>query len=505
MLRLNLPSRRPIVFSEYWLFIPLALLFNIYILRSEYKERELKKQKEQALADQQRLVEQIEKLKADRRRKEKIYYFATNNLLALLNLRGGEQLEKVIAQTAETFIHTMEYRNCLLERGLRVIDNNRIRELVYKQFSHKAIHGVVYATRSLICYMANRYGKTAPIIPFLPIRAHRLLEVLDVSSGAVAAKKLGSALSIVGGLRQLLVADTLTGSIGGLLAGIFGVCLDYNIIDDGFIEIPSVAVDLPMGQIRRRIASVPEVVSVDIDDNKIVMPTFSNSDYPRECVLFDQQMFNSRCRNLRPTEISQISAGAGMRYNDVANLQDGTWVRMAEFNDRVEIEPWIPKASCTQNCESDCVFFTTDHTEYTCKYTCTKSCTYSTPPAIKAAVPKMTEPRGYLRGSMKVEPATIADKIVEPVTIADKIVEPATIADKIVETTRLSKATEPRLYLRGSVKRSKQCNNFLEKFKDSANVPVSEQWDANLSWKTSKITERCTAMKALASNLDDEL
>lgn len=87
----------------------------------------------------------------------KIFYLATDNLLVILKIRGGEEFVKFLEDYVD-----VAYENCIKGTGLRYVNNHRIQQLVYSVFKFKAKNGVVFITKNALCYLIDIYGLGLP-------------------------------------------------------------------------------------------------------------------------------------------------------------------------------------------------------------------------------------------------------------------------------------------------------------------------------------------------------
>jgi hypothetical protein len=296
MLIIKVSSNRVFLVNEYWILVPIMLLIDIVIIVKVKKNRAKKK------------------------------------LEAALKARGGQD---VVVNLVEDYIE-VTHPNCLVGKGLRYVNNKRLRNIVHSLFKSKAKNGVIYITKTALCHLVKMYGLGFLGFPALPIP---IPDFIEISNWLLLGKKIVSITCLGISLPMLILAQGYTTAI---LIGGFAIVMMFNLEDPGFLIISSEPVLIPVSLIRRRIADQPELVSVDLEfvsTKKIMMPEFSGS---YQCLLPVQIMFNSKC-SLRPSEIVDVISNANvdvpLDYYEVVNMEDITKLKLVKFSDQFEVTP----------------------------------------------------------------------------------------------------------------------------------------------------------------------
>ena len=313
MLFIRLTSNRYLLVNEYWILIPVMLAIDIIIIVKGKKNQAKKKLQSE---------DQSERWKKKCQR-WKIFHLATGNLLAALETRGGED---IVVSLVETYVEVL-HPQCIVGKGLRYVNNERLRKIVYSLFKSKAKNGVIYITNTALCHLVKIYGLDLPALPF-PIP-----DFLGVSSWYQLVRKIISVGFLGIPLPMLILAQGPKSIIISLAAGSLGIFGMAFINDPGFLIIPTDLISGPVDSIRRRIPDQPELVSVDLAPDapsKVTMPAY--------CSLPDQSRFNPKCR-LSSSEIVKVTANADLRYDQVVNMQDVTQLGKVPFSDQFEVSP----------------------------------------------------------------------------------------------------------------------------------------------------------------------
>jgi hypothetical protein len=93
-----------------------------------------------------------------------IFHAATGNIVAGLQVRSGQN---VLAVTVEDYVQVI-HPKCLVGKGLRYVNNERLRKIVYSLFRLKAKNGVIYITKTSLCHLVEMYGLDMLALP-IPI------------------------------------------------------------------------------------------------------------------------------------------------------------------------------------------------------------------------------------------------------------------------------------------------------------------------------------------------
>jgi hypothetical protein len=292
--------------NEYWIFVPVVLVGNYVIIRKIRLGREKMKQLEN-------LRKQIEREQKIRR----ILLLALGlNGCIYLSMRGGE-LE---------FLNVEYIRDrCNIEKGVRYLDNNRLRNIIHDLYKHKRKGKIIYITATAICHLANRYGQTFLDLPFA-VGDFGLTSVFQTFRKALVTMLLGGVgpLVVMGGPFAFTVA---------LILGTSGLRLAFTNLD--FIPTSPVDVMVSAKNLKPRIPDRSDVVILNNRDKiTISQPVQEN----QECWLADQRLLNQKC-NVESTKIPDAIdlVSADLKYDETVNMQDITGLNRVEFSDKFDI------------------------------------------------------------------------------------------------------------------------------------------------------------------------
>jgi hypothetical protein len=314
---IKVSPNRVFFLDEYWILIPLMLAIDIAIIVKVKKNRAKKKLKLKQLKEKCGIL--------------KIFHIATGNILAALQIRAGEN---GFPDLVEGYIEIL-HPTCIVGKGVRFIDSERLRKIVHALHKSKAKNGVIFITKSALCYLVEMYGLNLPAFP-VPIP-----DFIGFLGWYQLARKIISVGCLGIPLPMVILAQGPTSIIWSLVAWGFGIVLAALIKDPGFVIVPTTLIYTsvtPIELIQRRIPDRPDLVSLDLEfvsPSKITMPEFSRK---YECLLPEQKLLNPGC-SLRPSEISGIAENADISvpYRDVVNLQDVTKMNYLEFSDQFEV------------------------------------------------------------------------------------------------------------------------------------------------------------------------
>jgi hypothetical protein len=314
MIYLKVTANREFFVSEYWILIPLMIAIDITIIVKVKKNRAKKKLQTQELKKKYN--------------QWKIFHTATGNIRAALQIRAGENVLANIVEDSIEVVHP----NCLVGKGIRYVNNERLRKIAYSLFKSKAKNGIIYITKTALCHLVEIYGLDLPALS-IPIP-----DFIGVSGWYHLARKIISVGFLGIPLPMLILAQGPASIILSLAAGGFGIVVMAYTKDPGFLIIPTAVISTPVNSIMRHIPGQPDLVSVNLEPvsrSKITMPKFSTG---YECSLPDQIMYNPKC-SLRPSEIADIAANADvpLNYDEVVNMGDVTKLPRVKFSDNFEI------------------------------------------------------------------------------------------------------------------------------------------------------------------------
>jgi hypothetical protein len=321
MMCIKLSPNRALFIDEYWILIPLMFAIDMAIIVKVNKNRAEKKRKLEQLKKKWNVL--------------KIFHIATGNIIAALQVRAGENVAVGLVEVEG--YNEVRNPNCIVGKGFRFVNNERIRKIAYSLFKSKAKNGVIYITKSALCHLVKIYGLYLPALP-VPIP-----DFIGVSGWYQLVRKIISVGCLGIPLPMLILAQGPISIIFSIVAAGFGIVVMAYTKDPGFLIIPTSVISTSIESITRRIPDQPDIISIDLEPvsrSKIIMPEFSKR---YECSLTEQIINNPKC-SVRPSEISDIDANAGLflDYNKVVNMGDVTQLTDTKFTDHFEVSP-IPE------------------------------------------------------------------------------------------------------------------------------------------------------------------
>jgi hypothetical protein len=194
------------------------------------------------------------------------------NFISALQIRGGEN---ILEELAKNYTDSGN-PNCIVGKGLRYLNNLRLRTIVYYLFKAKAKNGVIYITQLALCQVVNMYGGLELLGLAVPIVIQD--NVIGVSSWFHLTKKVISSLFLTAPLSMLVLINGYLSVVGSLTAVCAAIGMQYFIRDPGFVIIATDLISDSFDSIRRPILDQPDVVSVNLPPDrpgKINMPKFS--------------------------------------------------------------------------------------------------------------------------------------------------------------------------------------------------------------------------------------
>ena len=308
------PSPNRIFFlNEYWIFIPLAIFFNYYIITCQIR---LSKNNEQL----KRANEQLEQLEKKKRLLKILAVSLGLNVYGygyiFLLLRGGSDFIKII-EMVDT-----DYIKCDIAHGLTFLDSQRLKKIIIDLYGHKRKGRILYITATAACHLANLYGQMFLAVPFA-VRDFGLTNVYQTF-------RKGFVTLLLGGVGPMVIIGNPISLMFALALGASGLRLAFTNLD----FIPTSPLDITKG-ITPRIPETTEVVIVNNRD-KIVMTEPVQE--KQECWLPDQHLLNPNCK-VKPTEIPDAidSALPNLKYEEIVNMQDVTGLDRVEFTDKFDL------------------------------------------------------------------------------------------------------------------------------------------------------------------------
>ena len=246
-------------------------------------------------------------------------------------MRGGSNL-----------INT-DYIDCGIEKGLRYLDNDRLREIIDDLYRYKSKGKVIYITATAACHLAKRYGRVylalsyAINLGFIDVGVTNLYQAIRKTIVCVLVGTAGP-LYALGGPIALVSAFIL------LSTGLRIAFTDLDSID----SLTTSPVFETGSGVEPRIPSTSDVVIVN-NRKKITMSNPVTVAENKECWLPDQAFLNPNCKvEFKPTDIPDASdlVSPNLKYQDVVNMQDMTSLDKVDFSDVLDLgqtEPSNPK------------------------------------------------------------------------------------------------------------------------------------------------------------------
>ena len=306
MLYWKYSSNRIFFLSEYWIFIPSAVLANYFIIRKIRSNRARMK-------ELKRLIGIIEREKKIRKILLLSLGLSVSGYAHLLTRGGSTDFLNLIDTD---YIKSA----CNIKEGIHYLDDIRLRNIITDLYRHKGKGKVIYITATALCHIANQYGQTFLALPFA-IGDFGLTSLYQTLRKGFVTILLGAVgpLYIIGGPVSLIFA---------LILGASGLKLAFNNLD----FIPTSPVDVTKG-LKPRIPGVYDVVVVN-NRNKIIMrdPVTEN----HECWLPDQRLLNPNCK-VKPTEIPDLVDSVLPEYEHTVNMPDVTGLNRQEFTDKLDL------------------------------------------------------------------------------------------------------------------------------------------------------------------------
>lgn len=304
MILIRISDNRLFIISDLWVIIPIILTIDLILIKIILKIAK-------AQSNQKLTKEEISKLK--------IFSLATNNipnLIALIILRGGEKNERILTKIIDEQIE-IHVSNCLVKKGLRYLNNSQLRNYIIRKFRHKAKRGIIYITKSALCYLVTTRN-TEITNSFIYDLARFSLQ-LEVPDTRLFLKKTISLILLFGipvpGAFITLVFKNSIVYISGFLSFvsfILGTLSCRSLYEESFLLLDSELITSSLKSIKPREENKIDIVSVDL------VPSV-------------------------PDRIDKIKMSSNvydfdLKYEDTVNLKDVTCLD-AKFSDQLEIIP----------------------------------------------------------------------------------------------------------------------------------------------------------------------
>ena len=298
MLLVRVSPNRIFIINEYWIIVPLIITVEIVIvlkLRNNRAQKHIKSKK----------------LKKELRRR-KIFHLANSNIFSSIFIRGGHELVEFLA---DGFIE-VNHENCIIDKGVQFLDNEWLRKLLTIRHSHKIKNGILFITRSALCYVASEAG-----LGILDTK------IINVSSWVTFGKKTLATILTTSPLLFLGIGGTTPITIlFSVLTFLSGTGSIISLRESDRLFIKTQAVVGYLSQITQRIQDRTDVVVLDLEpsSDKIIM---KRTEVPYECSLPDQILGNQKCVPkivLNDVKSANVVVDTLIDYDEVVNMQDVT-------------------------------------------------------------------------------------------------------------------------------------------------------------------------------------
>lgn len=327
-------ANRIFIISEYWLFVPSAILANYLLVKRIRSNRASHRARMKEL---QKLIDQIEREKRIRTILSIALGLSVGGYVHLLPRSGSTDFIDLLKddEIDTDYIKAV----CQIEEGTRFLDNARLRRIVTEFYRrkngmnfltdllrHKRKLKVIYATATALCHIANYYGQGFLDIPFV-------IGDFGMTSVFQTLRKAFVAIALTVPVPLYMIGSPFAFMLA-FLSGTAGLRLAFSNLDMTIIATSSVDVTK---EVKPRMPGVSDVVVVNNRD-KIIMrdPDPVKENY--ECWLPDQRLLNSNCK-VKPTEIPDAidSVLPNLKYDDTINMRDVTGLKLHEFTDKLDL------------------------------------------------------------------------------------------------------------------------------------------------------------------------
>ena len=356
MLIIKVNNSRIFFVNEFYIFIPFLLLVEgiiIMIIR-----RKLKKNKEKGGNKRPELP--------NNNTGEKLYYLASGNFIQFIFvsiLAGSSKLQLVKALNEVDLF----YEDCVVNEGASYINDATIRKYIVDNFGQKAKDGVIYISRSALCYLAKNYALeiASPVLrstlKMLPIQLPWWK--LEVGSTFLPLTYIrGVAAFLITSGVPLIFAGPLFGIPSRIVAGSFsiliGVILGKAAQDPTFDILMEAIESNGLTSIKQRIPGIIEVVCLNFNQQteKLALLPTDQTPTPLYCLdPFAVGIKTSKCgasqfsstQEFSSTQVGERSNILNIEYGEVVNMEHASKLSNdvvtngIQFTDRYEIG--IPK------------------------------------------------------------------------------------------------------------------------------------------------------------------
>lgn len=303
--------------SEYWVFIPIMLVTDSFIIVKIISHKRKKKKLRE-------LKEKIERLRKIRR-----VMVMTNLTLsgimvgAILNNRGGSDFCSEFYDIDFDSLIDVDDPDCKIKPNLNYLDHKGLRDMILTRFKYKAKNKLIFITATALCHLAKSSGNHLLSTGPFELLAHvGLTNVYQAGRKLAVTVFLGSVPIVYYGCNAFVLAFIL-GTVGLRLA-----FSDLDEIDMSFINPNIAAKDL-----KPRIPGIGDVVIVN-RRHQIVMGKHIKPKQPYECWLPGQTYLNPKC-DLQSIQIPDAVID-DLGYDDVVNMRDVTTLKK-DFTDILDM------------------------------------------------------------------------------------------------------------------------------------------------------------------------
>jgi hypothetical protein len=340
MMFIEMKDGRVFLVDEYWVLIPVAVVFtslSLLIIRS-YKA---KKAKAKLLKERLERLKKLEKEINIRIRREE-----TLRRILCLSL-GLNSYSYILMRGGADYLIDVSYERCRIKNEIGYLDDVMLRNLVTMDYARKMRGKVIYITATAICRLAHDHG-----LRKLTVAAGWAVVRLVPNIGRILIFNSHSACMKAIMVASIAVAIVHAGVQGGLVPGlwiyasIFLGAAYENIVGPYIATTPVPAYNLITGspnelrKLEPRVATVPEVVILNRSKG-IVMTTEAHKNGSKTdqqaCSWGLQELTNPKCRKMKRGQAIDLD------YDDVVNMQDITGLPREQFTDSLDLGPTKPK------------------------------------------------------------------------------------------------------------------------------------------------------------------
>lgn len=307
-------NNRILLINELYIFIPLAILIDILIIKY-VRTRRIQKKKE--------LEKQIHKQL--RLRRILTLAFAKNSALSISN--GGTFTMEDLDSLLDSGRVPKKVYDCVMSYpyGASYLDSDRFLRIILDNFAYKKLkNGLIYITVSALCTLIQTNGVFQCAAP-ITIRDYGVTSWVQTIKKLIATGLLATGPLIIALGRGGLGARVIQ-VIPFAVSGIKLILWNPENIATSLISS-----DVNLMDLTRRIPTRTDVIVLNYKDHdKIVMPEFKPTPNQNECWLAEQARFNEKCR---PYQLPEELTKPNINYEEALTLKDVTGLKDVEFED----------------------------------------------------------------------------------------------------------------------------------------------------------------------------